>query len=293
MRGSLRRWLHYFGGSLGLAGVVFVGIRLHGHAGQIDTSRFGVTEWVMLGLLSLVYGAANVLLARAWWCQLRVFDVRIDWRWALRAYGLSQLAKYVPGNIFHLAGRQALGMAHGLPARSLAQSAAWELGSIAVVGLIFGLLVVPLVWSQFGMMSTCALFVVILAALYTVTVRFIAEAAAVAMLWQAVFLVTSGLSFTATLALAAEVPVQLSLVPTLCGAYVLAWLIGLVTPGAPAGIGVREAVLLLLLGSKFGGPALILALVLSRVVTVAGDLVFFLAMIAMRDSPKCQKMGGT
>jgi hypothetical protein len=33
------------------------------------------------------------------------------------------------------------------------------------------------------------------------------------------------------------------------GSYVIAWLAGFVTPGAPAGIGVREAVLVILLAT--------------------------------------------
>lgn len=286
---SIKRWLHFIGGGLGLAGVVFVGIRLHGHASEIEASRFGVTEWAALGLLSLIYGAANVFLARAWWWQLKFFEVRTDWLWALKAYGLSQLGKYVPGNIFHLAGRQALGMARGFPAQPLAKSAVWELGSIAVAGLIFGLLVLPLVWPQVGVMAAITLFLMTLAALYQLLTRFVAVAVAVALVWQVIFLAVSGLVFIASLALAADMPVPLSLAPTLCGAYVLAWLIGLVTPGAPAGIGIREAVLLLLLSNAFDGGTLILALVLSRIVTVIGDLIFFLAMTAMGGLPGHQQ----
>ncbi|MDZ7598490.1 MAG: hypothetical protein U5J82_09410 [Desulfobacterales bacterium] len=45
------------------------------------------------------------------------------------------------------------------------------------------------------------------------------------------------------LALVAPSFVTFSTFFALCGAYVIAWLAGLVTPGAPAGVGVRELVL--------------------------------------------------
>ena len=58
------------------------------------------------------------------------------------------------------------------------------------------------------------------------------------------------------------------------GAYVLAWLAGLVTPGAPAGVGVRELVLLALLKGSVGQTELLLAVLLGRLVTVGGDVAF-------------------
>jgi hypothetical protein len=61
----------------------------------------------------------------------------------------------------------------------------------------------------------------------------------------------------------------------ICGAYVLAWLAGLLTPGAPAGLGVRELVLFFLLKGFVPESDMVLSVLLGRVVTVAGDLVFF------------------
>jgi uncharacterized membrane protein YbhN (UPF0104 family) len=60
-----------------------------------------------------------------------------------------------------------------------------------------------------------------------------------------------------------------------CGAYVVAWLIGLITPGAPAGVGVRELVLLFLLKDTITEAELVLVVLLGRTVTVTGDLLAF------------------
>lgn len=271
----IRHRLHFVGGALGLAGVVFVGIRLHEYAGEIDFARFGVLSWGAIGLLALIYGAANALLARAWWFQLAFFRVRVNWPWALNVYGRSQLAKYVPGNIFHLAGRQALGMAAGLPARPLAQSAAWELCSIAVAGACFSVLALSLIWPSLPWLPAVLMFVSLLAALHVMAARLFDQGVATALLLQAAFLAVSGLVFMGALALVTHYEPLLPLAPAICGAFVIAWLAGLVTPGAPAGVGIREMVLLLLLQGQVGPEVLLLAVVLGRVVTVIGDLLFF------------------
>lgn len=271
----LRRLLHVLGGGLGLAGVLFVAIRLQSYSEQLDLSRFGLLVWGSLAILAVLYGAANMFLARAWWCQLKIFGLAADWSSVLRVYGISQLAKYVPGNIFHLAGRHALGLAAGLPVRALVKSTVWELGSIAVAGVAFGLLIIPLVWAPVSQLVAVFSFFVAISMLFCTAYFWISKPAAVALLWQTLFLVVSGLVFVATLLLMADQVSFLSLVPSLCGAYVIAWLLGLVTPGAPAGVGIRESILLLLLEGQVVSQALIMAVVLGRVITVLGDLAFF------------------
>ena len=59
------------------------------------------------------------------------------------------------------------------------------------------------------------------------------------------------------------------------GMAALAWMAGFVTPGAPAGLGVREAVLLALLERLLTPQQALLVVVLWRVVTTLGDVVFF------------------
>jgi uncharacterized membrane protein YbhN (UPF0104 family) len=55
-----------------------------------------------------------------------------------------------------------------------------------------------------------------------------------------------------------------------CGWLSLAWIVGYVTPGAPAGIGLREAVLVLGLSPALGeSEALALALLYRLVTTIA------------------------
>lgn len=65
------------------------------------------------------------------------------------------------------------------------------------------------------------------------------------------------------------------------GAYVFAWLVGLITPSAPAGAGIREAELFLLLHQVLSQQSLLLAILLSREVTIMGDIYFYLFALMM------------
>lgn len=279
----IRRWVHGISALMALAGAIFVVLKLVGHASEIDVSHFKTTTWAFLGLLVLVYGASNTLLARAWWQLLKQVRLQTPWSWVLKTYGITQINKYIPGNIFHLAGRQALGMSAGLAARPLAQSALWELALLAVLGGLYGALAVPLGWPQMSPATAAVLWASLLVGGYAALCGVRARPVALAMCWQAGFLMTSGAVFIAVLLMTNHTSdLAYSAWPALCGAYVLAWLAGLVTPGAPAGVGVREAVLLLLLGGQFAPADLLVAVVLGRAVTASGDLLFYLCSLAIK-----------
>ena len=58
-------------------------------------------------------------------------------------------------------------------------------------------------------------------------------------------------------------------------AVIISWFIGFVTPGSPGGIGVKEAVLSLLLMDFYGRENVLVAALLFRVVTVSADVLAF------------------
>ncbi|WP_196798344.1 hypothetical protein [Burkholderia territorii] len=274
-----RRWVHLVGSALGALGTIFVGMKLVEYSHQLSLESFSATMWSAVVLLSVCYGACGVLLALAWRHLLAHHGVKAPVTWTIRTYGVSQLAKYTPGNIFHLAGRQAISVAAGLPAWPVAKSIGSELAVIASTALSFALLAAPLKWPAVGTLVAAAAF----AGLLVITAWTIGTAwsrqVARAVSLHAGFLLAAGLIFCALLAIASAHTTIDALregfwLPV-CGAYVVAWLAGLVTPGAPAGIGVREAVLYWLMHGIVGQADLITAIVLGRMVTVTGDLIFF------------------
>jgi hypothetical protein len=272
-----RRGLHVAGSGLALAGVLFVGFRLHAYWLLIDVSRTTRTQWSAIAVLSALYCAANCLLALAWWHLLNHFEVaqsRLD---AIRIYGIANLAKYIPGNIFHLAGRQALGMSAGIPASILTKSIVWEFGLIAVSGTVFIANILPRLFPGFAQQAGISLSLLSAVLIASCLGKFFGRQPMAAFLMQTLFLFFSGVVFFVVILLldtsgrlAANV-----FVPIVTG-YIAAWLVGFVTPGAPAGVGVREIILMFLLKDIIPGENLLLAVLFGRLITVAGDLLFFL-----------------
>ena len=274
---SLRIWLNRIGALLGIVGVAFVAYRLHGYLGELDLQRFGRPSYVAAVLLAVVYGASNLLLALGWRAVLQFLGVDAGLDWTIRAYATSQLAKYIPGNIFHFAGRQALGVAAGIGNVPLAKSTAIELAILAIGGALFLPLLLQHAVPGSGAATAVVAFGAPIAVVFVATWRLAGGTAARSVALYLAFLVLSGLIFVLTLSLAEGRTIDASAVPLTVGAYVVAWLAGLLTPGAPAGLGIREAVLLALLAGIASGPVVLTAVLVGRIITVSGDLMFYAA----------------
>jgi glycosyltransferase 2 family protein len=282
-----KRALHWAGSILALVGVAFVAQRLWSYGADIRPGRLGTAQWIGIAVLSVVYGASNLLLALAWRHLLNGFGHRRPVAWTVRVFGISQIAKYLPGNIFHLAGRQAMGMADGVPGWILARSMAWELGLLMLAGCLFLFPLLPLLRPGIPAAAAAAGFLLAASVCLLLLWRLVNRDMALAMAWHGVFLFASGLIFLATYLLVAPPggTAPMVLLPLMVAAFVIAWLAGLLTPGAPAGVGVREMVMILLMAPLVPEAALVFAVVLSRIITVCGDTLFYLAAHLKATSP--------
>ncbi len=57
-------------------------------------------------------------------------------------------------------------------------------------------------------------------------------------------------------------------------AFIFSWIIGYVVPGSPGGIGVREAIFILILSQKYSQEAVVLVAITTRLINICGDLLF-------------------
>lgn len=273
MKGALKQAASFGGAALCVASLVFVFFRLGGHVHEIDLSAVRPAEWALIASAALAYGIASVLLGLAWGDVLGFLGCPAGRLLQLRLHGMTQLAKYIPGNVFHFAGRQAMGQAAGLPGWPLAKSIAWELGLFASTGAVFSVMLLPL--PGLGNAGRFLLLALGLGVFCAVLGKIFGRPVVLAALKQAAFLAVSGTAFFCALQILSPDALGERFAAIL-GAFVIAWLVGLVVPGAPAGLGVREVVLYALLGAFQPSPVILAAVVLGRIVTVAGDVVYFL-----------------
>ncbi len=283
MRSSFRRILNLAGNSLALLGIIFLVLLLREYGKSLDLSRIGLRCWATLAVLTLIYALVSGMLALSWWYVLHHLGTISTRRMALKIYGFSQLAKYVPGNIFHFAGRQAMGMAAGMPGRSLAKSTAWEVGLISASGCIFSILVLSVFFPLFEASTSFQLFWGFSISSVLILWYFVDRLIAKAFVLYFLFHFMSGVIFI--IVLIQVVPYADSLNKNwifLGGSYVASWTIGLLTPGAPAGGGVRELVLLYAMKHEFSDANILLAVMLGRLITVGGDIIFFFVSKILR-----------
>ncbi|HKO88593.1 MAG TPA: hypothetical protein VJU83_08755 [Burkholderiales bacterium] len=287
----MKKALTWVGSGLGVLGLGFVVFKLIEYAEQIHLAAYSNAMWVAIISLALVYGFASIAMAIAWRHVLDFLKLPVNFRWAVSVYGTSQLAKYVPSNVFQFAGRQALGAAAGLPPWPLLKSVFWELASLSSAGALLAALTLPSLWTEVSAWAALSLYLLAVGMALLLIPRIFGKALALAWSWHSGFLLIAGFSFVVVLGLVTgDWWGERSLV--VCGAYLLAWLAGLLTPGAPAGVGVREVVLYALLHSMVSQSDLITAIVLGRIVTVSGDVVFYVWAAAMRPGQPMETIPG-
>lgn len=274
----LRKCFSIAGSLLGAAGIYFVAAKLMRYGGGVDLKSFTISECLTLSSVAVAYGASSILLALGWFCVVKHLGGHITKRWAVWAYGVSQLAKYVPGNIFHIAGRQAVGVGAGLSHKVLIKSSVGELALISSATVIF---IIPAMqrWVSVNPAVTVSIFTILSLTTYYGVYKFGGKLLGHSFLCYSLFLFVSGNMFAVIFYTISSGETSFETMVLVFGGYNIAWLCGLVTPGAPAGIGVRELVLLFLLGPQADKPSLLLAIVVGRAVTVLGDMLFYFATL--------------
>jgi hypothetical protein len=260
-----------------------------------------------VGMGALVYGVAGFLLADAWRHLLGPGPAEAD-PWRHRAlYGRTQIAKYLPGNCLHFVGRQVLGRRLGHSHGTLALASAAEVASLLVVA---GALALPAAWPHIEQALGVPVVWLVPAAAGVIGVLVCLNARRVsewrvraahcacgpigawtprvlqAGLLHAAFFLVAGLVLwaVATAVCGGSAP---ALGPTTAiSTMAMAWWVGYVTPGASAGVGVREAALVLALGPELGSDGAMLTALALRLITLCGDLLFFaLSVVTPRNVP--------
>ena len=297
---------------LGIAATVLACVFVWRELSDVRLFSFAVwrqpAAWIGLALLGVVYAGAGLLLALAWVTLLNSASWgRLARRDGVAIFARTQLLKYLPSNVLHMAGRFASLRGKGVPAAAIIRSTGLEHVFLIAVALgLAALFVLPNAhfWSEINSRTAVgrslwiagAALVLLLLGAAGVSYRRKQDwlpqlrawifdeltwpAAARAALLHLAFFLTTG-AIAAALASLGESSLSLAATATTTGTLAFAWLAGLLTPGAPGGIGVREAVLIVGLQPVLGLETVTFVAVGYRFVTVLGDLLLAAAGVAM------------
>jgi len=266
--------------------------------GALAVTSVSPRFWLSVTLGGVAFAASTMLLAVCWHELTRAAGARsARWPIAWLIYARSVPLKYVPGNVLHLAGRQLMGAARGYGHATLVTASALEMASLvtaagivatsalsAVDAKAFG--ISPWVLRLLPLLAAAALFGAPLVArrlagsrdglFHRVTLRDLYRELVTVLAGHLGFFLLSG----ATTAMLLWMLDPHGFSPARCGwvvlAYAGAWIAGFVAPGAPAGLGVREAVFVALAVPMVPEPLILLTSVGSRIANIIGDALFFL-----------------
>lgn len=240
--------------------------------------------------LALAGGAA------AWTVLLAATGERPRYLPVLAVQLVSQAAKYLPGNVAQYAGRTVLAARLGHAPANVLVTLVVETACAVIAGVAFALATLEeaLLWRAGAVLLAVTAAGVLAGALFRRPgfrrlARLPPEGggapglgawlACIGCNWATFALLGLGAALLARAFFGAAAPF-----PRLAGVFAAAWVAGFVTPGAPAGLGVREAVLAGGLRPLYG-PEVALALpLLFRLVTVAGDGAAFVLGTLLRRS---------
>lgn len=304
---NARQWARRIGLALVVAGLVYFVTNL-----VQQLQALPPIQWDMAALIAIAFGVAVppvtvMLIGLLWRALMREQGVVIGRGTAMCIIAVSQIGKYLPGNVGHFVGRGALARAEGLPLGPTVSTTLLEVVWTLALGAAISAL--TLLWWLDGRGGGT------LAGINPIFMLLVGVGLALAP-WPGIYLLnrlTPGLAArlgggqpvvlprlgtTALIVLILLICFGLQGVSVWLQARALfgvesgsligftllfftAWVAGYVVPGAPGGLGVREGIILALFSPVVGpGPALALG-VSTRVMTTLGDgMAFLLGLMA-------------
>ena len=253
------------------------------------------STWLGVGVGALIYACIIPVSAWAWMILLSACGEKRSGFSLAVLMGKTQLAKYIPGNVAQHAARMAFALRSGIPVPAYVTTVFQETVLAALASISVGLLVVAIYpaqwlgvakiigeieWMWIAAVTTfslafAALLIFLLGKKHYFTSKHLPRpsAAFVAFGAYSINYAVVGVGLFA-LARLSGMPSGLGLA-ALTGAFALSWILGFLAPGAPAGLGVREALMVFLLAGFARPEELLVFVILARVMTMIGDCICF------------------
>jgi len=265
-------------------------------------------------LLSLIF------VGWVWMLILREFHQPVNAAWAIQVFLKTNIAKYLPGNIWHFWGRILDAKKAGITPKAATLSVLLEPLMMASAGVLIGLLCFDKINWWLRLVGCAAILIAIRPQTLNPIVLFVEklklkkkdgensqveEAAGdrlisrlgsnssiakitssvksnsknnlpikryplVPLIGQMCFIGLRGSGFVLTVM--ALNPVNFLDIPNLFGAFCFAFVVGLVVPGAPGGMGVFEATAIALLSDRYSTGIILSAVALYRIISILADV---------------------
>jgi glycosyltransferase 2 family protein len=265
---------------------------------EVAAIRIAAWGWASLAIALGVTLLAHIWSGWVWTWMLEEFNQTVDIPQFVRVYLQTNIAKYLPGNVWHYYGRVAAAKTAGIPTTIAALSVLLEpllMAAAAIAFVLLGIqsaiapsqiyLKILLIFGLAGVLLAIHPYWLNLAIRLLRQIKFKAAASTAKandielcqikrypwrpLLGEMGFIGLRGTGFLLTLL--AVMPLSIERIPLLFSAFSLAWVLGLIIPGAPGGLGVFEVTAISLLQHSFSTGAVISAIALYRLISIIAE----------------------
>lgn len=253
---------------------------------QVAAIQIKSTGWVYLGSALAVTLLAHIWTGWVWGWILQFLNYRVKGTWAISVYLKTNIAKYVPGNVWHYYGRIKSATAAGIPTSISTLSVLLEPLLMAAAALVLALIANKQANWGWQVLGLAIVLIAVHPAILNLGIKLVGkmkgkndESASqqelkqyplFPLLGELGFLGLRGAGFLLTVL--ALYPINPNQIPILLSAFSLAWLLGLVVPGAPGGIGVFEATAIALLSPVLSPGIVLSAVALYRLISILAEV---------------------
>jgi len=260
----------------------------------------------------IIYIGLLYIVAYSWKLALTfVSRKNISFKEVSCIYLKSNLAKYIPGNIMQFINRNLFGISLNISQDQIAFSTFIEIIFLCLTSFLLSLIFAGRTLVSYIIKYVNLKLVIIIISIMTFIMcaagiaffilkkknlfeniqtlkskRFLKLSVKLMILYSSFFLI-SGVILV--FILRGLTPIDETKILLIISAYIVSWLLGYITPGAPGGLGIREAVLVFMLGGDFGMEVILTAAIIQRIVSIAGDVMAYISNVAVRCFSKIKK----
>jgi len=282
------------GGILVILSLAYIGNFLWLERAKLLAWDFKASSLAFMVIGIFLYAAINLLLSSSWVILLKCFGLKVIDEPSLRSiYAVSQIAKYIPGNVAHIAGRHVMARELGPSHAVLVCSAIYEILGLCTAALAVGFIGVLVIGAEWPLAVALAIALSIYFLglfFYPALVRKIGSelvfetlnyknrftALSQALVYYVIFFIAAGFVLLG-IVLGFVGSISLPSIGLVLIAFSVSWIVGFITPGAPSGVGIREAIIVFMLQAPLTPAVAIVVAVVFRITTVLGDVLFLSA----------------
>lgn len=277
---------------------------------------FSQKNIVAFMIVTLIYSMTVIWGGVPWTNVMNaLLNSKIRYAETMLIFTKSNVLKYIPGNIFQYVGRNELALRkqfkHSDVALSTLIDVCWNILSIILIAvLLAGRSLYAYITQQYEIIWKEIVLILIpfLCAIILIFVIFRKKKKELIRMLKKIFsiklakvllgnflfyavqgIVNAGL-YVVIFSIISGEQYSVQNVVLSMGAMLVAFVAGFITPGAPGGVGVREAVSLFLLGEMIGESVILSGIVIMRVLSIIGD-VFSFVLVWMIERIRSSKLG--